>query len=80
MRIEIKPKYGHDALDRGLGIGTYITENQAAMVLESTPAQLEELISDAEHYATPGQFSSHNRGLVLSAKASLKMIKERIDP
>ncbi len=79
MRIKIKPKYGQDALDRCLDIGTYITENKAAMVLECTPEQLHELKSDARHYATPGNFGNDYRGLVLSARASLKMIREQVN-
>jgi hypothetical protein len=80
MRIQIKPKYGQDAIDRCLDIGTYITENKAAMVLECTPEQLAELKSDAGHYAHPGNYNwEEYRGLILSARASLKMIQEQVN-
>ena len=73
-RIEIPRKYGLDALDRGLDIGDFIAMNRMAVVLDATDAQIDEIVSDASHYATPGQFSREYSGLVSSARACLRWL------
>ncbi len=81
MKIRIPSRFYYDHKERDLDTPVNYSKAKSYVVIDSDDPALPELLSDAEHYASDtggegGFFSTGNGGLVLSARATIKAIRE----
>ncbi len=74
IKVTIPRLYGLDAVERDLDVGEVVKLTSREVTLKCTPAQLDELRSDAEYYADPIGFPKHIHGICKSARAALKRL------
>lgn len=81
MKVKIPPTFylDHRARENGTS-GKVISHTSNYIVVDLDDEALYDLISDAEVYAEfAGEDFQYNRGLVLSARATLKAINKQIE-
>ena len=77
IKVTIPRLYGMDAVERALDVGEVVKLTSREVTLKCTPAQLDELRSDAEYYADPVGFHKYVHGICKSAQATLKRLQKR---
>jgi len=76
MIVTIPARFFYDHQSRDLPTGRVTGATSKLVQVDVTPDELAEWRSDAEHYATPGNFTDPDlRGLVASARATLRRLQ-----
>jgi hypothetical protein len=74
----LPPTFYDDHVARDLPAGVEVRRTKTHVFVELTDAEVDELLSDARHYATPGMFPDYP-GLVSSARATVKALAPPTD-
>lgn len=75
--VKVPRRFFDDHAERDLPTPTIVRTLAAHYVVSSDDPALSELLNDAEHYATPGQFGHDPElaGIVASARATVRALK-----
>lgn len=81
MKIKIPNRFylDHRARDNGAS-GKVVSSTKNYVIVELNTAALEDLLSDADYYAAlSGEDFQENKGVCLSARATLKAITKQLE-
>ena len=77
-KIRVPAYFYADHLDRALDTPMDLGKCRSHAVVSADDPHLAELLDDAEHYAHPNGPDACGRGLVMSAKATVRAIRDVI--
>lgn len=81
VTVKIPPAFYDDHVARDLPAGTETHRTKKVVTVDLDAAELAELVSDAKHYAdSAADFWEDHRGLVISARATLKVLANVTPP
>jgi hypothetical protein len=73
--IKIPHRFYTDHMERGLEAPKVLRWYSTHLIIDGEDPAVDELLSDAEYYATPGIFEPEYAGLASSARATVKAIQ-----
>lgn len=81
MKIKVPARFYLDHRARDCGeSGKVVSSNKNYVVVELDSISLEDLLSDADYYASfEGEDFRENKGVCLSARATLKVINNQLE-
>lgn len=72
LKVKLPPRFYDDHVSRDLPAGVTVKRTKGYIEVELTGFEFDDLLSDAQHYATPGMYPEPEyRGLVASARATV---------
>ena len=73
---KLPPKFYWDHRSRELPSGEVVKETSRHVHVRLTDEERDELLSDAEYYVSDGKYMSVEQGLISSARATVKRLRD----